>query len=168
MDTARDQMDTARELAADLATGDPLRRRLASPVRLSLISGDPILVELDPELDVHRCDLVPRPVARRPWWRDAAVLWRPFVAARQLLPSVWVADDLDILVVSAAEAMTMRDPCELPGSDGWVRRFVRCSSDVWRALRASRSLSPRLERLRETLAAVHGLPIPRLNTQAAA
>ena len=133
-------------------------------------AGDPILDDLDVIPGEHRCDLAPRPCPqRRAWWRDAPVLWRPFRSARQLATSVWVADDLDLLVVPAVEAMTMRDPIELPGSDGCMRRFVRCSSDVWRALRSSHSLSPRLERLRETLAAVHGLgTIERLNAQAAA
>lgn len=124
----------------------------------SIRQGDPILAQLD----VRREDLQPRP--RADWTRGALVWRRPYRSAHQLRPSVWIADDLDAIVLSAAEAATTHDPVELPGSDGRVRRFVRCSADVWRVLR-SRSVSPRLDRIRDLLAAVHGLP--RLNAEAA-
>lgn len=120
--------------------------------------GDPILARLH----VRREEIQPRP---RPDWRNNPPVWRrPFRGAHQLHASVWVADDLDALVLSAAEAATTHDPVELPGTDGRLRRFVRCSSDVWRVLR-SRSVPGRLDRLRALLASVHGLG--SLNAEAA-
>lgn len=138
-------------------------------VARAIHAGDPILAELDPIEGAHRCDLAPRPAPiRRAWWRNAPVVWRPFRDVRQLHPSVWVADDLDCIVLTAAEAMAVRDPVELPGSDGRLRRFKRCTSDVWRALRSSRGQTPALEHLRETLAGVHGLQaVARLSAEAA-
>jgi hypothetical protein len=145
-----------RDLAAMLAMDEPVRKREASPVRLALGAGD----------IVHG----PLPaVVRRAWWRDPLVLWRPWAGPRQLRPSVWVADDLSTYVASAAEAMTMHDPIEFPGSDGAMRRWRRCSYDVWQSLRSEHAGSPAIERLRSILADLHGLGIlERLNGNARA
>jgi hypothetical protein len=136
--------------------------------------GDPLLAELDTDEDIARCDLPTSRTRSRPaaWWIGSPVLRRPFEHARQLRPSVWVADDLAAIVLPAIEAMATRDPFEQPGADGVMRRWRRCTSDVWARLRAERPESPALAALRDLLARVHGFNPPsiiaRLNGQAAA
>lgn len=132
-----------------------------------LYLGDAFLAELDLDLAVARCD--PRPRHRPPWWLNAPVVRRRFEDRRQLRPSVWVADDLAAIVLPAVEAMTTHDPVEMPGPDGIMRRWRRCTADVWARLRAERTESPALAALRDLLGKVHGFYVmPRLNDQAAA
>lgn len=134
--------------------------------------GDALLAELVVDDDIQRCDVPGSRQRRRPdYWRAAPVIRRRFHDARQLRPSVWVADDLAAIVLPAAEAMTTHDPVEMPGPDGAMRRWRRCTSDVWARLRAERPRSPALDALRDLIAQVHGFNIPtiaRVNGQAAA
>jgi hypothetical protein len=138
-------------------------------LRFALFAGDPLLGELDLDPDEHGCAPGALVRCRRPWHRDAPVLRRKFAHVRQLHPSVWVAEDLSIRIASAAEAMTMHDPIEMPGDDGAMRRWRRCSYDVWQTLRAKHAGTPQVERLRQALADLHGLgSLERLNAQAKA